>query len=176
MGFRSEPLFGRDPRPPGPRTRADHQPTATTASGHLSRTGRSPGHHIFSRPCRRGDHSAAAGNATARHTVTGDAHTGRLLGAQLVGHRGAEIAKRIDILAGALFHDMTVDAVSDLDLSYTSPLGSPWDAVQVATQTWTATHRTAPTRPPDPDRASPPPAATTGSAEPVADARSGSAA
>jgi len=25
---------------------------------------------------------------------------------------------------------MTVDAISDLDLSYTPPLGSPWDAVQ----------------------------------------------
>jgi hypothetical protein len=31
---------------------------------------------------------------------------------------------------------MTVDAVSDLDLSYTPPLGSPWDAVQIATQAW----------------------------------------
>lgn len=117
------------------------------------------------------DHKAYYPGATTITTrITGDTHTGRLLGAQLVGDRGAEIAKRIDIYAAALFHDMTVDAVSDLDLSYTPPLGSPWDAVQVATQTWTATHRTAPTRPPDPDRASPPPAATTGSAEPVADA------
>jgi hypothetical protein len=32
---------------------------------------------------------------------------------------------------------MTVDAVSDLDLSYTPPLGSPWDAVQMAAQAWT---------------------------------------
>jgi hypothetical protein len=31
---------------------------------------------------------------------------------------------------------MTVDAVSDLDLSYTPPLGSPWDAVQMAAQAW----------------------------------------
>ena len=30
----------------------------------------------------------------------------------------------------AIFNEMTVDAVSDLDLSYTPPLGSPWDAVQ----------------------------------------------
>ena len=34
---------------------------------------------------------------------------------------------------------MTVDQVSDLDLSYTPPLGSPWDAVQIAGQAWTAT-------------------------------------
>jgi hypothetical protein len=32
---------------------------------------------------------------------------------------------------------MTVDEVSDLDLSYTPPLGSPWDAVQAGAQAWT---------------------------------------
>ena len=51
--------------------------------------------------------------------------------------RHAEIAKRIDIAASAIYAGMTVDAVSDLDLSYTPPLGSPWDAVQIATQAWT---------------------------------------
>jgi NADPH-dependent 2,4-dienoyl-CoA reductase/sulfur reductase-like enzyme len=69
--------------------------------------------------------------------VTGDRATGRLLGMQLFGHRHAEIAKRVDIAATAIFHGMTVDAVSDLDLSYTPPLGSPWDAVQIGTQAWT---------------------------------------
>jgi len=68
--------------------------------------------------------------------VTGDTRDGRLLGAQLVGTRGAEIAKRVDTYATALHHGMTVDAMSDLDLSYTPPLGSPWDAVQMATQAW----------------------------------------
>ncbi len=67
---------------------------------------------------------------------TGD-RTGRLLGVQLFGHRHAEIAKRIDIAATAIFHGMTVDAVSDLDLSYRPPLGSPWDAVQIGAQAWT---------------------------------------
>jgi NADPH-dependent 2,4-dienoyl-CoA reductase/sulfur reductase-like enzyme len=68
--------------------------------------------------------------------VTGDRTTGRLLGMQLFGHKNAEIAKRIDIAATAIYHGMTVDAVSDLDLSYTPPLGSPWDAVQMAAQAW----------------------------------------
>ena len=68
--------------------------------------------------------------------VTGDRATGRLLGLQLFGHRHAEIAKRIDIAATAIFHGMTVDGLSDLDLSYTPPLGSPWDAVQMGTQAW----------------------------------------
>lgn len=48
----------------------------------------------------------------------------------------SEIAKRIDIAAAAIFHNMTLDAVSDLDLSYTPPLGSPWDAVQAGAQAW----------------------------------------
>jgi len=69
--------------------------------------------------------------------VTGDRATGRLLGVQLFGHRHAEIAKRIDIAATAIFHGMTVDGFSDLDLSYTPPLGSPWEAVQLGTQAWT---------------------------------------
>ena len=68
--------------------------------------------------------------------ITGDARDGRLLGAQLVGTRGAEISKRVDTYATALHHKMTVAAMSDLDLSYTPPLGSPWDAVQMATQAW----------------------------------------
>ena len=68
--------------------------------------------------------------------VTGDRPTGRLLGMQLFGHKNAEIAKRIDIAAAAIFHHMTLDTVSDLDLSYTPPLGSPWEAVQMGAQAW----------------------------------------
>ena len=67
---------------------------------------------------------------------TGDRATGQLLGVQLFGHRHAEIAKRIDIAATAIFHHMTIDALSDLDLSYTPPLGSPWEAVQMGAQAW----------------------------------------
>ena len=67
---------------------------------------------------------------------TGDRRTGRLLGVQLFGHRHAEVAKRIDIAATAIFHAMTVDALSDLDLSYTPPLGSPWEAIQMGAQAW----------------------------------------
>jgi len=68
--------------------------------------------------------------------VSGDRQTGRLLGAQILGPWHAEVAKRIDVFATALFHGMAVDAINDLDLSYTPPFGSPWDAVQVAAQAW----------------------------------------
>ncbi|HTR68596.1 MAG TPA: FAD-dependent oxidoreductase [Mycobacteriales bacterium] len=73
--------------------------------------------------------------------ITGDTITGRLLGAQLVGRRGTEIAKRIDTFAAAIHHGMTVDAMNELDLSYTPPLGSPWDAVQMASQAWVRDHQ-----------------------------------
>jgi NADPH-dependent 2,4-dienoyl-CoA reductase/sulfur reductase-like enzyme len=68
--------------------------------------------------------------------VTGDLETGRLLGAQIVGHWQAEVAKRIDVFASALFHASAVDGLNDLDLSYTPPMGAPWDAVQEAAQAW----------------------------------------
>ena len=73
--------------------------------------------------------------------ITGDTGTGRLLGAQLVGTRGTEIAKRIDTFATAIHHGMTVDEMSQLDLSYTPPLGSPWDATQMASQAWVRDHQ-----------------------------------
>ncbi len=72
--------------------------------------------------------------------ITGDTESDLLLGAQLVGRLGTETAKRVDTYATALFAGLTVEQISDLDLSYTPPLGSPWDAVQVATQAWSRAH------------------------------------
>ena len=63
-----------------------------------------------------------------------------LLGAQLVGRLGTEVSKRVDVFATAIYNDMTVDAMSELDLSYTPPLGAPWDAVQAAAQAWVRDH------------------------------------
>jgi NADPH-dependent 2,4-dienoyl-CoA reductase/sulfur reductase-like enzyme len=84
------------------------------------------------------DHKAYyPGAHPLRLRITGDRASGRLLGAQLVGDHRGEVAKRIDIPAGALFHAMTVEGLNDLDLSYTPPFGSPWDAVQLAAHAWT---------------------------------------
>jgi NADPH-dependent 2,4-dienoyl-CoA reductase/sulfur reductase-like enzyme len=68
--------------------------------------------------------------------VTGDRASGRLLGAQVIGYYGTEVSKRIDIFATAIHHGMSVEQMSDLDLSYTPPLSSPWDPVQMAAQAW----------------------------------------
>jgi len=68
--------------------------------------------------------------------ITGDRRTGRLLGAQIVGHRDSSVAKRIDIIAAALYSGMPVENLCDLDLAYTPPLSSPWDPVQKAAMLW----------------------------------------
>lgn len=83
------------------------------------------------------DHKAYYPGAHKLHLrVTGDSETGRLLGAQMVGHRTAEVSKRVDVFATALYHGMRVEDLNHLDLSYTPPLSSPWDPVQMACQAW----------------------------------------
>ena len=52
------------------------------------------------------------------------------------GRRSSEIAKRVDICATAIHHGTTGDSLNELDLSYTPPLASPGDAVQLAAQAW----------------------------------------
>ncbi len=56
--------------------------------------------------------------------------TGRLLGAQIVG--GADSGKRIDVLATALWNQMTVAQVAGMDLSYAPPFSPVWDPVLLA--------------------------------------------
>jgi NADPH-dependent 2,4-dienoyl-CoA reductase/sulfur reductase-like enzyme len=63
--------------------------------------------------------------------------SGRLLGAQIVGQEGA--AKRIDVLATAIWNEMTVEEVSGLDLSYAPPFAPVWDPVLIAARrSWDA--------------------------------------
>jgi NADPH-dependent 2,4-dienoyl-CoA reductase/sulfur reductase-like enzyme len=63
--------------------------------------------------------------------------SGRLLGAQVVGQEGA--AKRIDVLATAIWNGMTVEEVSGLDLSYAPPFAPVWDPVLIAARkSWDA--------------------------------------
>jgi hypothetical protein len=90
------------------------------------------------------DHKAYYPGAVPLHILmSGDRATGRLLGAQILGLRKAEISKRIDIIAAALFQNAFVEDLNDMDLSYTPPFSSPWDPVQMAAQTWVAVARDA---------------------------------
>lgn len=56
--------------------------------------------------------------------------SGRLLGGQIIGQEGA--AKRIDVIATALWNEMTVDEIVNLDLSYAPPFSPVWDPVLIA--------------------------------------------
>jgi len=83
------------------------------------------------------DHKAYYPGARDLHIrVTGDRDTGQLLGAQMLGHWRAEVSKRIDVFAAALFSGLAIDELNEVDLSYTPPLSSPWDPVQMAAQAW----------------------------------------
>jgi len=55
--------------------------------------------------------------------------TGRLLGAQAVGHDGVD--KRIDVLSTALQGNMTVHDLAELELAYAPPYGSAKDALNL---------------------------------------------
>ncbi|WP_026672787.1 FAD-dependent oxidoreductase [Alkalihalobacterium bogoriense] len=57
-----------------------------------------------------------------------EAETNRLLGGQIIGKSGVD--KRIDVLATALYHHMTIQDLEDLDLAYAPPYNMVWDPIQ----------------------------------------------
>ncbi|QGH35015.1 CoA-disulfide reductase [Gracilibacillus salitolerans] len=54
--------------------------------------------------------------------------TNQLLGGQMIGRQGVD--KRIDVLATALYNQMTIQQLQDLDLAYAPPYNSVWDPLQ----------------------------------------------
>jgi len=62
--------------------------------------------------------------------VVAERREGRIVGAQIVGAEGA--AKRIDVIATAIWNRMPVEEVASLDLSYAPPFSPVWDPVLVA--------------------------------------------
>lgn len=77
------------------------------------------------------------GAADIKTKFVAERASGRLLGAQIIGREGA--AKRIDVCATALWCEMTVDDMLNVDLSYAPPFSPLWDPVLVAARkTWQA--------------------------------------
>jgi len=70
------------------------------------------------------------GAAAVRIKLLAERRTGRLLGAQIVGRE--QSAKRIDVLATAIWNGMAVSEVVSLDLAYAPPFAPVWDPVLVA--------------------------------------------
>lgn len=87
------------------------------------------------------DHVAATITSTSRASyypgaapitvkMVAEHGTGRLLGAQIVGQEGA--AKRIDVVAAAIWNEMRADELALVDLAYAPPYAPVWDPVLVA--------------------------------------------
>lgn len=73
---------------------------------------------------------AFPGGGTMRTLLLCEKGTGLLLGGQMIGQD--VVAKRLDVLATALYKQMTVFELAELDLSY-SPLYAPvWDPLLIA--------------------------------------------
>ncbi|ASR05579.1 FAD-dependent oxidoreductase [Gordonia rubripertincta] len=64
--------------------------------------------------------------------VIAEKGTRKLLGAQIVGGRGA--AKRIDTVAAAVWGGLSVDELAGMDLAYAPPFATVWEAVQLASR------------------------------------------
>ncbi|MGA2333251.1 MAG: FAD-dependent oxidoreductase [Syntrophales bacterium] len=64
--------------------------------------------------------------------LVGDKKTGKLLGGQCIGEKGA--VQRVSSLSVALWAGLTVDEVGYLDLPYAPPFGGAWDAIHIAAQ------------------------------------------
>ncbi len=60
-------------------------------------------------------------------TLIYDERTGRLLGGQMLGREG--VAKRIDVIATALYGRMKIEDLLQLDLSYAPPFAPVWDPI-----------------------------------------------
>ncbi len=110
---------------------------AIARTGLLPTEAKAAGFDPFTIETKSFDHKAYYPGARELHMrIAGDGRTGRLLGAQLIGHWKSEVAKRIDTFSTALFHEMNIEDLNDLDLSYTPPFGSPWDPIQMGAQVW----------------------------------------
>lgn len=73
---------------------------------------------------------AFPGGGTMRIVLLFEKGTGLLLGGQMIGQD--VVAKRLDVLATAIYKQMTVFEIAELDLSY-SPLYAPvWDPLLIA--------------------------------------------
>ncbi len=70
------------------------------------------------------------GAEAIRVKVIAERGTGRLLGGQIVGREGS--AKRIDVLATAIWNSMTAEQFFGADLSYAPPYSPVWDPVVIA--------------------------------------------
>jgi NADPH-dependent 2,4-dienoyl-CoA reductase/sulfur reductase-like enzyme len=73
---------------------------------------------------------AFTGGGTMRLLLLCEKGTGLLLGGQMIGQD--VVAKRLDVLATAIYKRMTVFELAELDLSYAPPYAPVWDPLLIA--------------------------------------------
>ena len=111
--------------------------TVIARTGLNDKDAKSFGLNSFTVDCTFHDHKVYYPHAKdIRIRMTGEVGTNKLLGIQMLGAAGTEVSKRVDIVAAAIYNGLLVEGLNDLDLSYTPPLSSPWDPVQMAAQKW----------------------------------------
>ncbi len=62
--------------------------------------------------------------------LVGDRKTRKVLGAVIMGEEG--VAKRLDVIAAALYSGLTVDDMTGIDYSYSPPFAPAWEPLGVA--------------------------------------------
>jgi CoA-dependent NAD(P)H sulfur oxidoreductase len=78
------------------------------------------------------DHAGYHGSSRPIHVrLTGERGSGRLLGAQLIGHNHLSV-KRVDVVAALLGQRGTAQDLFDADLAYAPPFSGVWDVLLVA--------------------------------------------
>lgn len=77
-----------------------------------------------------GTRGAFPGGGRMRIVLFVEKGSGLLLGAQMIGQD--VVAKRLDVLATAIYKAMTVFEIAELDLSYAPPYAPVWDPLLVA--------------------------------------------
>ncbi|MGQ0804880.1 MAG: FAD-dependent oxidoreductase [Actinomycetota bacterium] len=70
------------------------------------------------------------GAETIKVKLVAERETGSVVGGQIVGKEGA--AKRVDVLAAAIWNGMTAEELVGLDVGYAPPFSPLWDPVLVA--------------------------------------------
>lgn len=73
---------------------------------------------------------AFPGGGSMRILLLSEKESGLLLGAQMIGQD--VVAKRLDVLATAIYKQMTVFELAELDLCYAPPFATVWDPLLVA--------------------------------------------
>ena len=131
-GSRASTSAAATPRSPASSARRSPRSATSRWRAQASRSGRPRRPATGSSPPwstrRRGP--VIPGAASIRLKLLAEQRTGRLLGAQIVGREDA--AKRIDVLATAIWNEMDVDEVLSLDLSYAPPFSPESDPVLIA--------------------------------------------